>query len=90
MVQVTNPSSHLTVVALCPGASPVPPPALRRVGVPLDHRGNEAGVADWKRREDGGVKGRWADRLLVNGAVLTDSSVLVTVLIPVVSLIIQV
>lgn len=57
-----------TVVTLCPGPSPVPPPPLRRVGVPLNHRRNEAGVADWKWRENSGVSGHSADRLLFNGS----------------------
>lgn len=39
-----------TVVALRPGPSPVAPPALGRVCVPLDHRRYEASVADWKWR----------------------------------------
>lgn len=47
-----------TVVALRPGPAPVPPPPLRRVGVALNHRGDEASVADWERGEGGSVKGR--------------------------------
>lgn len=87
----TPPRVHVpTVVALCPGPSPVPPPPLRRVGVPLNHRGDEASVADWKRTEKVALR---ADHLtggcLMEG-VLTDSSVLVAVLVPVVSLVIQV
>lgn len=40
-----------TVIALRPGTAPVPPPALWRVSVALQHGGDEASVADWKGEE---------------------------------------
>jgi len=42
----------LTVVALRAGPAPVAPPPLRRVRVPLDHRGDEPRVADWRRNTE--------------------------------------
>lgn len=103
----------LTMVALCPGSSPVPPSPFRSVCVSLDHRSYKSSITDWKWGENRGhhtKAHKWYSNMSTTviwidysaaafifkcfstrcQTELTDSSVLVTVFIPLVSLIIQV